>query len=426
MSELIKEEVDLTNIDVQQCPYDAYKKLREEAPVYKDPKTGFFIITKYKDVRAVLNDTENFKNSLGAAAQKEDANINSDHVKKGIKLFKEKGWVPAPTLAGRDDPNHKEMRSIFNQAFRPSKIKEIEPEVKNLSYQLINSFISDGYCNWVKQFSIPLPLKIIGIQMGIENENDLWKIKNSTDAFFHRIGMMLSEEEELETIEREIEGQHYFQPIFEKLRECPNDTLLSDLVNTEIEAWGRTLNDNELHAEMMADTFVGGSETTTNALSAGMRILIERNDIWEKLKSDQDKYLKVFIEEVLRLESPVQSLMRNAAKDVELNGVKIPKGSVINVRYAAANRDSDIFEDPEEVNLDRKKAGAHMAFGSGIHHCLGAPLARRELYWGFKAALDLFDEVKFSEDKNDFAYHPHYLLRSLKELHIEFTPADKL
>jgi cytochrome P450 len=176
----------------------------------------------------------------------------------------------------------------------------------------------------------------------------------------------------------------------------------------------------------MADTFVGGSETTTNALSAGMRILIERNDIWEKLKSDQDKYLKVFIEEVLRLESPVQSLMRNAAKDVELNGVKIPKGSVINVRYAAANRDSDIFEDPEEVNLDRKKAGAHMAFGSGIHHCLGAPLARRELYWGFKAALDLFDEVKFSEDKNDFAYHPHYLLRSLKELHIEFTPADKL
>jgi len=426
VSELIKEEVDLTNVDVQQCPYDAYKKLREEAPVYKDPKTGFFIITKYKDVRAVLNDTENFKNSLGAAAQKEDANINSDHVKKGIKLFKEKGWVPAPTLAGRDDPNHKEMRSIFNQAFRPSKIKEIEPEVKNLSYQLINSFISDGYCNWVKQFSIPLPLKIIGIQMGIENENDLWKIKNSTDAFFHRIGMMLSEEEELETIEREIEGQHYFQPIFEKLREYPNDTLLSDLVNTEIEAWGRTLNDNELHAEMMADTFVGGSETTTNALSAGMRILIERNDIWEKLKSDQDKYLKVFIEEVLRLESPVQSLMRNAAKDVELNGVKIPKGSVINVRYAAANRDSDIFEDPEEVNLDRKKAGAHMAFGSGIHHCLGAPLARRELYWGFKAALDLFDEVKFSEDKNDFAYHPHYLLRSLKELHIEFTPADKL
>ena len=235
---------------------------------------------------------------------------------------------------------------------------------------------------------------------------------------------MLSEEEELETIEREIEGQHYFQPIFEKLRKCPNETLLSELVNTEIEAWGRTLNDNELHAEMMADTFVGGSETTTNALSAGMKILIERKDIWDKLKQDPDKYLKTFVEEVLRLESPVQSLMRNAAKDIEMNGVKIPKGSVINVRYAAANRDDKFFEDPDEINLERKKAGSHMAFGSGIHHCLGAPLARRELYWGFKAALDSFSEVRFAEDKNNFEYHPHYLLRSLKELHIEFTLND--
>ena len=225
--------------------------------------------------------------------------------------------------------------------------------------------------------------------MGIENEDDLWKIKISTDAFFHRIGMMLTKEEELEAIKKEIEGQHYFQPIFEKLRKNPDKSLLSELVNTEIKEWGRPLNDNELHAEMMADTFVGGSETTTNALSAGIKLLIENPKVWRKLKSDQDKYLKVFVEEVLRLESPVQSLMRTAAKDVIFHGVEIPKGSVVNVRYAAANRDERVFEEPEEINLDRKKAGSHMAFGSGTHHCLGAPLARRELWWGFKAALDL-------------------------------------
>ena len=197
------------------------------------------------------------------------------------------------------------------------------------------------------------------------------------------------------------------------------------MVNTEIEEWGRTLNDNELHAEMMADTFVGGSETTTNALSAGIKLLIEKKDIWGMLKENSDKYLKVFVEEVLRLESPVQSLMRNTHKDVELNGVKIPAGSIINVRYAAANRDENYFDKPEEINLERKKAGSHMAFGSGIHHCLGAPLARRELYWGFKAALDSFEDMWFAEGKNNFKYHPHYLLRSLKELHIEFTPNPK-
>tara|TARA_B100001057_G_scaffold344325_1_gene345314 strand:- start:326 stop:1603 length:1278 start_codon:yes stop_codon:yes gene_type:complete len=413
-------DVDLTSNQVQQCPYSAYKALRDDAPVYQDPKTGFFIVTRYKYVRELLLDTENFSSSFGAAAQKAESNINSDHVKQGVKLFEEKGWIPAPTLAGRDNPNHKEMRSIFDKAFRPSKIKELETVVEKTSYDLIDAFIDNGSCDWVKEFSVPLPLKIIGVQMGIENEDDLWKIKVSTDAFFHRIGMMLTKEQELEAIEKEIEGQHYFQPIFEKLRKNPDDSLLSELVNTEIEEWGRPLNDNELHAEMMADTFVGGSETTTNALSAGIKLLVENPDIWKRLKSDPDKYLKVFVEEVLRLESPVQSLMRTAAKDVIFHGVEIPKGSVVNVRYAAANRDERAFDEPEKINLDRKKAGSHMAFGSGTHHCLGAPLARRELWWGFKVVLDRFKTISFSQDKNDFTYHPHYLLRALKELHIDF------
>ena len=413
-------DVDLTSNQVQQCPYSAYKTLRDDAPVYQDPKTGFFIVTRYEYVRELLLDTENFSSSFGAAAQKAESNINSDHVKQGVKLFEEKGWIPAPTLAGRDNPNHKEMRSIFDKAFRSSKIKELETIVEKTSYDLIDAFIDKGSCDWVKEFSVPLPLKIIGVQMGIENEEDLWKIKVSTDAFFHRIGMMLTKEQELEAIEKEIEGQHYFQPIFEKLRKNPDDSLLSELVNTEIEEWGRPLNDNELHAEMMADTFVGGSETTTNALSAGIKLLVENPDIWKRLKSDPDKYLKVFVEEVLRLESPVQSLMRTAAKDVIFHGVEIPKGSVVNVRYAAANRDERAFDEPEKINLDRKKAGSHMAFGSGTHHCLGAPLARRELWWGFKAALDRFKTINFSQNKNDFTYHPHYLLRALKELHIDF------
>ena len=104
---------------------------------------------------------------------------------------------------------------------------------------------------------------------------------------------------------------------------------------------------------MMADTFVGGSETTTNALSAGIKLLIEKKDIWGMLKENSEKYLKVFVEEVLRLESPVQSLMRNTHEDVDLNGIKIPAGSIVNVRYAAANRDENYFENPEEINLER-------------------------------------------------------------------------
>lgn len=219
----------------------------------------------------------------------------------------------------------------------------------------------------------------------------------------------------------EIEAQHYFQPIFERLRAEPDGSLISVLVNTVIEGWGRPLNDEELHAEMMADTFVGGSETTTNALAAGMKLLIENKDIWAKLKADPERYMRNFVEEVLRLESPVQSLMRFTHKDVELDGVTIPAGSVVNVRYGAANRDERLFECPERLVLDRPRAGAHMAFGSGKHHCLGAPLARRELIRGFTAVVDRFEDMDFAPGANDFAYHPHFLLRSLKQLNITFA-----
>ena len=397
-------------------PYPAYQTLRDDAPVYKCPTTGMYVVTRFDDVRTVLTDTVNF---VSAATRSKGGGGMTERQKAVMELFDKEGWVPAPTLAGRDDPEHKQMRSIFNQAFRPKVVGQLDPEVRDLAYALFDDFLDDGHCDFVKQFAIPLPLLIIGRQMGA-NPEDIWKIKEWTEAFFHRIGMMLDPADELDTVRKEIEAQHYFQPIFERLRKEPNSTLLSELVNTVIAEWGRPLTDNELHAEMMADTFVGGSETTTNALSAGVKLLIEDKNAWDRLKSDPDKYVKIFIEEVLRLESPVQSLMRSTANEVELSGTRIPAESLINVRYGAANRDERRFDEPEKIDLDRKGPGGHLAFGSGVHHCLGAPLARRELIWSFTALVEKVDDLWFAEGKNTFDYHPHYLLRSLKELHIEF------
>ncbi|QFT76236.1 cytochrome P450 [Erythrobacter sp. THAF29] len=412
--------IDLFDAELQQCPYDAYRQLRDEAPVYNIPGTDMYVVTRYEDVRAVLMDPQRFPSSAADSQFRASAG-DIERAQKVAARFEEKGWVPAPTLNGRDDPNHKQMRAMFNQAFKPSKIKEIDPRVRALAYELIDGFIEDGRCEWVRQFCVPLPLFIIGEQMGAKRE-DMWRIKRWTDAFFQRISLMLPEDRHMEMVDREIEAQRYFQPIFERLRENPDDSLISVLVNTVIEEWGRPLTDNELHAEMMADTFVGGSETTTNALAAGMKLLIEHKDVWHRLKSDPDRYMKTFVEEVVRLESPVQSLMRFVREDTELSGVTIPAGAMVNIRFAAANRDERVFECPEKLDLERPRAGSHMGFGSGTHHCLGAPLARRELTWGFTAVVDRFEDMWFAEGKNDFEYHPHFLLRSLKELHIEFEP----
>lgn len=403
--------------EIQKCPYEQYKTLRDDHPVYQDPDTGIYHVSRYEDVRYVLSNHELFSGNVrGRAPSERQLKVNN--------RFQERGWVPGPTLISRDEPNHKQMRAMFNEAFRPARINQLDPFVESTARDLFAGIRKAGRCEWVRDFAVPLPLSIIVRQMGADTA-DLWRIKSWTDAFFKRISMMLSEDEEMATVDKEIEAQHYFQPIFERLRERPDDTLLSELVNREIPEWGRTLTDNELHAEMMADTFVGGSETTTNALSAGVKLLAEQPETWEQLKSDPNKYLRTFIEEVLRLESPVQCLLRMTTEEVEISGVKLPAGAVIAVRYASANRDERRFDEPEQLDLDRIKPATHLAFGSGAHHCLGAPLARRELWWGFKVLTEEVETLNFAEDKNTFDVHPHFLLRSLKELHIEFTVKDK-
>jgi cytochrome P450 len=414
------DEAVLADAEVLECPYPTYDLLREQAPVWRDPLTGMYNITRYEDIRQIVRDTETFSNWRSS----NDYENLTGLPRMAYERFKEKGWVPGVSLAGRDDPEHKQMRAMFDKAFTASRIREMDPFVEDLAYTLLDKFIDDGRCEFVRQFAAPLPLIIICRQMGARDE-DIWKIKEWTDAWIRGRGFGLTEEEVIWSTDKEIEAQHYFQPIFERLRKKPDGTLLSELVNTVIPEWGRTLTDEELHAEMMQDTFVGGSETTTNAMTGGLMLLGMNRPVWEKLKSDPDKYLKTFCEEAVRLESPVQGLTRMVTRDVELHGVKIPKGSEIVVRFAAANRDPEKFECPHEVDLERKNAGAHLAFSSGTHHCLGAPLARRELYWGFKAFIDRIEDFRLAPGKNDFRHHPNYALRIKRELHIEFTPKKR-
>lgn len=406
----------LADVEVLECPYPTYDVLREEAPVWQDPLTGLYIITRYDDLRDILKDTETFSNWRPG----NDHETLTGNARLAYEMFKEKGWVPGASLAGRDDPEHKQMRAIFDHAFRASRIRELDNDVKALAERLIDGFIGDGQCDFVQSFAVPLPLTIICEQMGAP-EKDIWKIKEWTDAWIKGTGFGLSEEEVIWATNKEIEAQHYFQAIFERLRAQPDNTLLSDLVNTVIPEWGRTLTDEELHAEMMQDTFVGGSETTTNALAAGIMLLARNPSVWDKLKSDPDKYLRTFCEEVVRLEGPVQGLTRLATKDVEIRGVLIPKGAMVCVRFGAANRDPEHFACPHDIDVTRRNAASHLGFSSGTHHCLGAPLARRELYWGFKCFIDRVDRVWLAEGKNDLRHLPNYMLRILKELHIEFV-----
>jgi cytochrome P450 len=418
--------------DTIACPYPSYEILRDEAPVWQDPMTGMWIVTRYDDIRAIALDTTRFRNGLPSGRdgairpvdphESPERALVASRAQLLRELYAEHGIARAPNLSLRDEPDHMPLRRLFDFAFRPAAIRELDATVEELAYRLIDDFLAAGRCEWVSQLAVPLPLYVIGRQMGIPDD-ELPRIKYFTDAWIRRMGLMQDEEDMRRSVEIEAETRRYFQQHFDRLRREPDETLLSILVNREIPEWGRPLTDNELHTEVMSDLFVGGSETTTNALSAGVRLLIEQPDAWRRLKADPERRLEPFVEEVLRLESPVQGLLRETTVDVELHGVVIPAGSIVQLRFGAANRDERQFECPRDVKLDRKHPRRHLAFGVGTHHCLGAPLARRELYFGFKALVDRVDELWYVDGANTFAYRPSYFLRILESLHVGFRPA---
>lgn len=400
---------------VMACPYDAYETLLAEAPVYKDPGTGSFIVSRYEDVRAILLDPKRFS-SEGYLNVITDT-VLAERAEKVRALYRERGWLPDPALGFIDDPRHSDVRAVFERAFRASRVKALEPRIRDIAYELADGLADKGSCDFVADYAVPLPLRVTGLITGVPPE-DLEKIRIWTQAFIRRFGLMISEEEERECVLLEIEAQHYLKQIIDRLRAEPDESLLSDIVNTPLSD-GTTLSDNALLAHLMADTFVGGSETTTSALASGLRLLCQNPEVHAKVRSDPDTYLRSFVEEVLRLESPVQGLFRVATEDVVLHDETIAAGSVVNLRYAAANRDDRHFACPASLDVGRRNAGSHMAFGSGIHHCVGATLARRELYWGFRAVLDRFDDLRLAAD-NDFAHAPSLMLRRLATLRIEY------
>jgi cytochrome P450 len=414
----VSDQVDLMDPATIECPYPAYERLRDEAPVYFEPTLQMYVITRYDDVRAVLRDTKRFVVSNRRMHPRQDL-INETFVKAG-------GVVPAAAMTNLDNPEHRVLRGLYNDTFAPASIERLAGYVTDLAHQVIDRFIDRGRCELIRDFTTPFPLGVIGNIMGIEDPGDLARIKIWTDAWVQRRGLQQSDAEVVRTTELEVEAQKFFQPIIDRLREDPEAPgLLGEVVRAVVPEWGnRRMNDAEAQTACLQEMFVAGAETTTSAFGHALKILIENRGLQERLRADLD-LVPAFVEELLRFESPVQSHFRRVTADAEIHGVLIPAGSMVNIRYASANRDDRQFDDPEEIRLDRPNSGRHLGFGQGTHLCLGASLARLELRIGLRALLERLAEVWFIDGANDFAHHPNIVVRGLKELHIGFTAAAR-
>ena len=358
--------------NVMSDPYEFYEVLQQEQPVYLMPETGMYMVTRYDSVRQVLTQPDVFSNDTSLAA---DKSLQSEHAQKYQAILEEKGWGHVQTLQRTDPPEHSRYRKLLDRVFTASRVKELGPSVDNISDELIDHFVDRGSCEFVSEYAMPFPGIVIAEQLGLDRSK-ITTFKRWGDAMLSMATRIMSEEEVIATAEIELEAQHFLADIFEDRRANPQPDLISALVH----AHGDDMAPLTMHElqNLMHQLITGGFETTQSAISHAIWLLVRQPELQDQLHSDPAK-IKKFVEESLRWESPVQGLFRVTKSDVELDGTMIPAGSFVIARYAAANRDADKFECPHQFDLSRKNAGAHLAFGSGPHFCVGAMLARREM-----------------------------------------------
>ena len=293
--------------------------------------------------------------------------------------------------------------------------------MEEIVQELIDSFADKGDCDFIKEFTTPLPVYVIADQLGVPRD-EITDFKKWSDSFASRLSQLATPEQELEDAKNIVAFQHYFADIIAKRREHPQDDMISDLVVTMIDdpATGepRLLNMEELQS-ILQQLMVAGNETTTSAITGGMVSLIQSPEQMQYLQSNPDEIPNA-VEEILRMESPSAGMWRVVKKDSEVHGVKIPKDSLLMLRYHAANRDRSLFEEPNDLDVCRRNAEEHIAFGRGVHFCPGAMLARKEMNVAFRALFSRLTNFQVVEEKSDLDYWPNIVLRGLKQLHISF------
>lgn len=397
----------------QSDPFAFYSLLHEQCPVYRMPETGFYMVTRYDDLRQVLKDTATFSSDLSA---KDGKGLQGDLGVLYEDIIAQRGWAHVQTLQRTDPPLHSRYRKLLDRVFTVSRVREMAPHIDEVAHYLIDGWIGAGRCDFNADFAMPLPGIIIAEQLGLDRK-DVRKFKKWADALIAPAIRPMTEGEIRETAETELEMQHFLAGVFEERRAHPTGDLISAMVHAHGEG-EEPLSVHELQ-NLMHQLISGGFETTQSAIAHGMWLLLRYPETQQRLRDDPG-LIKPFCEEALRFESPVQGLARITTRDAELGGTTIPAGSMVLVRYGAANRDPAKFACPHAFDIDRANVGAQIAFGSGPHFCVGASLARQEMVSAFTAVLDRLDDIALERALPVPVHNPSLYFMPMKELPITF------
>jgi cytochrome P450 len=397
--------------EVLEDPFDFYQDALAQAPVYQLPGTDMFLVTSFDLVSKVTDDPSTYSNQFGAKLAGRAA------YDPEIQEIIAKGWPQTDTLLTADPPVHTRFRKLVNLAFSAPKVNAMEDYVRSIAVDLVEQMAAKRACNFIEDFAVSLPVAVIAEVLGDSRANT-YLFKKWSDAFADRLGNLASREREIECAHHIVEFQHYFKKMMDARRADPSiKDMTADLVHARLED-EQPMNDAEI-LNILQQLMVAGNETTTNTMAGGLLQLINRPDQMARIEADPS-LIPNMVEEILRLQSSTAGMWRVVLQDAELGGVAIPKGSMVHIRFAAANRDPARYPDPNSLDISRANARTHLAFGRGIHICVGNMLSRKELTVGYQELFKRFKNFRLAPGKNDLRHHPSVLLRGLKALHIEY------
>jgi hypothetical protein len=357
-------------------PYPHYARLRREAPVYQVPARGLWVVSRYPDVAGVLRRPELFSSAAMAAAVTRPSQFIP--VRDDADAWNPEEGV---SIVGTDGARHARLRGVLNRGFTPGRIAALAPRVLAIAQRLARPLLEAGRCEFLRDFAVPLPVLVIAELLGINRERRA-DFKRWSDAAVLGVFESVGEEEGRRVGASLAEMGDYFDRVIEERRRRPGDDLVSALVRAEEEQG--TLTPTELKTFVFT-LLVAGSITTTHLLANAMRALVLHPEELEKVRANP-ALVPSLVEEALRYDSPVQMLFRTATDGARVAGEEIPKGGIVAPLFASANRDETVFPDPDRFQVARSPRD-HLAFGHGIHFCLGAALARLEARTAFEVLL---------------------------------------
>ncbi len=391
-----------------QCPYDTYRRLRDEEPVYRVPGRDDWFVSRYSDVIHVLDHPELFSNKRTWPL------LDDPDVRAIIDQ------LPCPiaySLSDNDAPEHTVFREIGTTAFTPKRMREKEDFIREVVDDVIDTFADQPEVEFVSQFANVIPSRVIATLLDLPLDKPY---RHWYDRFIKLSAGYLAKDEAVEAAKSTLEYYTFFADEVDRRIAAPTDDVISGWV------LGQTTDGQRLDrtgiVNLLRNMVGAGQHSSSMGIAHTMQILLDHPEHMARLRQDPS-YARRVIEEGLRFEDPIQWQWRYATADTELAGTAIPKGSRILMSWASANRDERKFEDPDTFDPERPALMEHVGFGKGMHFCIGAPLARLEVKIAFERLLARFSDIRLAD--TDLRYVPdNPMFRPLAELRLALTPAS--